>query len=89
MKRRLPLLLLLLLTLLPVSASAVGMVTNATYDAGKLVLTAYADDDTVTVKNGKPSDIILLLDASSGVDPYIDEIRTAVTEFIGTVSDEP
>lgn len=89
MKRRLPLLLLLLLALLPVSASAVGMVTDAKYDAGKLVLTAYADDDTVTVKNEKPSDIILLLDASSGVDPYINEIKAAVTKFVGTVSDNP
>ena len=65
MKRRLPLLLLLLLALLPVSASAVGMVTEAKYDAGKLVLTAYADDDTVTVKSGKDSDIMLVLDTSS------------------------
>ena len=89
MKHRLPLLLFLLLALLPVSASAVGMVTEARYDTGKLVLTAYADDDTVTVKSGKPSDIILLLDASSGVGPYINEIKAAVTKFIGTVSDEP
>lgn len=88
MKRRLPLLLLLLLALLPVSASAVGMVTEATYDAGKLVLTAYADDDTVTVKSGKAADIILLLDASSGADPYMDEVKTAVTKFVGTVSND-
>lgn len=90
MKRRLPLLLLLLLALLPVSASAVGMVTNATYDAGKLVLTAYADDDTVTVKNGKDLDIVLALDTSSTMNPngaaYLKEVRTAVEGFISRVA---
>ena len=92
MKRRLPLLLLLLLTLLPVSASAVGMVTNATYDAGKLVLTAYADDDTVTVKNDKPSDIVLLLDMSSamnqGDEKRLAQVRAAVTSFVSAIPNE-
>ncbi len=90
MKHRLPLLLLLLLALLPVSASAVGMVTDAKYDAGKLVLTAYADDDTVTVKNGKDLDIVLALDTSSTMNPngaaYLKEVRTAVEGFISRVA---
>lgn len=95
MKRRLPLLLLLLLALLPVSASAVGMVTEAKYDAGKLVLTAYADDDTVTVKNEKPSDIVLLLDTSSTMNTkntngaaYLAEVKAAVESFISDVVKE-
>ena len=90
MKRRLPLLLLLLLALLPVSASAVGMVTEAKYDAGKLVLTAYADDDTVTVKSGKDSDIILVLDTSSTMNTngaaYLAEVKTAVESFVSGVA---
>ena len=93
MKRRLPLLLLLLLALLPVSASAVGMVTEAKYDEGKLVLTAYADDDTVTVKNEKPSDIVLLLDTSSTMNTkntngevYLAEVKAAVESFISNVA---
>ena len=88
MKRRLPLLLLLLLALLPVSASAVGMVTEATYDAGKLVLTAYADDDTVTVKNGKPSDIVLLLEMSSSITDHADAVKSALLDFVDRVVQE-
>ena len=89
MKHRLPLLLLLLLALLPVSASAVGMVTGATYDAGKLVLTAYADDETVTVKSGKTKDIVFLVDTSSAADSYITEIKGTLKKFIAEVSDDP
>ena len=85
MKRRLPLLLLLLLALLPVSASAVGMVTDAKYDAGKLVLTAYADDDTVTVKNEKPSDIVLLLEMSSSITDHADAVKSALLDLVDRV----
>ena len=85
MKHRLPLLLFLLLALLPVSASAVGMVTEARYDAGKLVLTAYADDDTVTVKNEKPSDIVLLLEMSSSVNGHTEAVMGALLDFVDRV----
>lgn len=89
MKRRLPLLLLLLLALLPVSASAVGMVTEAKYDAGKLVLTAYADDDTVTVKNERAADIVLLLDMSSAMNQddakRLAQVKAAVTSFVNAI----